>query len=307
MKVLVAGATGAVGRRLVPQLVERGHDVVGTTTSPEKFGLLHALGADAVRLNALDAVEVQGVVARAQPDAIVHQATALAGNTDLKHFDRTFALTNRLRTEGTRNLLAAATASGVERFVAQSYIGWNAGGATEDAPLTDDPPASQRQTLAAIEDLESQVRDRGAALRYGSLYGPGASEELVELVHKRAVPVIGDGAGIWSWLHVDDAASAAVAALECGARGVFNVVDDDPAPVADWLPALAAAVGAKQPRHVPVWLARRVAGDAVTRMMTEGRGVSNRKAKRNLGWEPRWSSWRDGFVQGLTDAEAIAA
>ena len=307
MKVLVAGATGAVGRRLVPQLVERGHDVVGTTTSPAKFGLLHALGADAVQLNALVAVEVQDVVASTQPDAIVHQATALAGNTDLKHFDRTFALTNRLRTEGTRNLLAAATASGVERFVAQSYIGWNAGGATEDAPLTGDPPASQRQTLAAIEELESQVRDRGAALRYGSLYGPGASEELVELIHKRAIPVIGDGAGVWSWLHVDDAASAAVAALECGARGVFNVVDDDPAPAADWLPALAAAVGAKQPRHIPVWLARRVAGDAVTRMMTDGHGVSNRKAKRELGWEPRWSSWRDGFAHGLTDAEAVAA
>lgn len=307
MKVLVAGATGAVGRRLVPQLVERGHDVVGTTTSPEKFGLLHTLGADAVQLNVLDAVEVQDVVAAAQPDAIVHQATALAGRSDLKHFDRTFAPTNRLRVEGTRSLLAAAMASGVERFVVQSYIGWNAGGATEDAPLTGDPASSQRQTLAAITELEAQARDRGAVVRYGNLYGPGASEELVELVRKRAIPVIGDGAGVWSWLHVDDAAAATVAALEHGVHGVFNVVDDDPARVADWLPALAAAVGAKPPRHIPVWLARRVAGEAVTRMMTDVRGVSNRKAKQELGWEPRWSSWREGFVLGLADAEAIAA
>jgi nucleoside-diphosphate-sugar epimerase len=219
MKVLVVGATGAVGRRLIPQLVERGHVAVGTTTSSKKFELLHALGADAAQLNVLDAVEVQDVVANAQPDAIVHQATALAGSSDLKHFDRTFARTNRLRTEGTRNLLAAATASGVERFVAQSYIGWNAGGATEDAPLIGDPPAGQRQTLAALEALESEVRARGAVLRYGNLYGPGASEALVALVRKRAVPVIGDGTGVWPWLHVDDAAAAAVAALERARRG----------------------------------------------------------------------------------------
>jgi 2-alkyl-3-oxoalkanoate reductase len=307
MKVLVAGATGAVGRRLVPQLVARGHDVLGTTTTAEKFGLLHALGADAVRMDALDAVEVQDVVAGAQPDAIVHQLTALSGSFDLKHFDRTFARTNRLRTEGTRNLLAAATANGVERFVAQSYIGWNARGATEDEPLIEEPVPSQRETLAAIEELESLVRDRGAVLRYGNLYGPGASEDFVELVHKRAIPVIGDGAGVWSWLHVDDAASAAVAALEQDARGVFNIVDDDPAPVADWLPVLAAAVGAKPPRHIPVWLARRVAGDAVTRMMTVGGDVSNAKAKRRLGWRPRWSSWRDGFVDGLTEEQMLAA
>jgi nucleoside-diphosphate-sugar epimerase len=307
MKILVAGATGAVGRRLVPQLVERGHDVVGTTTTPEKFGLLHALGADAVQMDALDAVEVQDVVAGAQPQAIVHQLTALAGSSDLKHFDRTFAVTNRLRTEGTRNLLAAATAAGVERFVAQGYIGWNAGGATEEDPLVTEAVPSQRETLAALKDLEAQARDRGAVLRYGNLYGPGASEELVELVRKRAIPVIGDGRGVWSWLHVDDAAAAAVAALERDARGVFNVVDDDPAAAADWLPALAAAVGAKPPRHVPVWLARRVAGEAVTRMMTEVGGVSNAQAKRRLGWEPRWSSWREGFLHGLSDAEAVAA
>jgi nucleoside-diphosphate-sugar epimerase len=308
MKVLVAGATGAVGRRLVPQLVERGHEVVGTTTRPEKFDLLHALGADAVHMDGLDAVEVQDVVAATKPDAIVHQMTALAAGRDLKHFDRVFALTNRLRTEGTRHLLAAATASGVDRFVVQSYCGgWNTRGATEDVPLADDAVPTQRESLAAIKELESLARGRGAVLRYGNLYGPGASEVFVELVRKRGIPVIGDGAGVSSWLHVDDAASAAVAAIERGARGIFNIVDDEPAPVSEWLPALAAAVGARPPRRLPVWLARPLAGEAVVRMMTEGRGASNAKAKRELGWQPRWPSWRDGFVRGLGDREALAA
>jgi nucleoside-diphosphate-sugar epimerase len=308
MKVLVAGATGAVGRRLVPQLVDRGYQVVGTTTSAEKLPLLRSLGADGVLMNGLDAVDVQNVVADEKPDAIVHQMTALARNFDLKHFDRTFATTNRLRTEGTRNLLAAAAANGVERLVAQSYCGgWNTRGPNEDDPLADDPLPSQRETLAAIKELESLVVDSGAVLRYGNFYGPGASDEFVELVRKRAIPVIGGGGGIWSWIHVDDAASATVAALEQGARGLFNVVDDEPAQVAEWLPALAAAVGAKPPRHIPVWLARRVAGDAVTRMMTEGQGASNAKAKRELGWEPRWRTWRDGFVHGLADEAAAAA
>jgi len=308
MKVLVAGATGAVGRTLVPQLVERGHEVVGTTRSRDKFELLHWLGADAALMDGLDPVEVQDVVASIKPDAIVHEMTALSANFDLKHFDRTFATTNRLRTEGTRHLLAAATACGVERIVAQSYIGgWNTKGPTEDDALVDEPAPSQRQTLAAIKELESLVHDRGAVLRYGNFYGPGASEEFVELVRKRAIPVIGDGAGVWSWIHVDDAASATIAALERGARGIFHIVDDEPAPVAEWLPALAEAVGAKPPRRIPVWIARRVAGEAVTRMMTEGPGASNAKAKRELGWEPQWSSWRDGFVHALTAEEAIAA
>jgi nucleoside-diphosphate-sugar epimerase len=308
MKVLVAGAGGAVGRALVPQLVERGHEVVGTTTSRDKFELLHWLGADAVLMDGLDPVEVQDVVAKTKPDAIVHQMTALAADFDLKHFDRTFAVTNRLRTEGVRNLLAAGSASGVERFVAQSYSGgWSTQGPTEEDPLVDDPAPTQRETLAAIQELEALVQDRGAVLRYGNLYGPGASEEFVELVRKRAIPVIGDGAGVWSWIHVDDAASATVAALDRGARGVFNVVDDEPAPVAEWLPAIAAAVDAKPPRHIPAWLARRVAGEAVTRMMTAGRGASNAKAKRELGWQPRWSSWREGFVHALTQEQALAA
>lgn len=306
MKVLVAGATGAVGRRLVPQLVECGHDVVGTTTQVEKLELLHALGADAVVMDGLDPVDVQDAVARTRPDAVVHQMTALANSLDLKHFDRTFALTNRLRTEGTRNLLAAAAAADVERFVVQSYIGWNAGGATEDDPLVDDPVPSQQQTLAAIRELESLARD-GIVLRYGSLYGPGASEQLVELVQKRQVPVVGDGGGVWSWLHVDDAAAATVAAVERGGSGLYNVVDDEPARVADWLPALAAAIGAKAPRRVPAWLAKPLAGEAMTRMMTDGGGVSNAKAKRELEWQLRWPSWRTGFVHGLVGAEALAA
>lgn len=308
MKVLVAGATGAVGRALVPQLVARGHEVVGTTRSREKFELLHWLGAEAALMDGLDAVEVQDVVARTKPDAIVHQMTALSANFDLKHFDETFAATNRLRTEGTRHLLAAATASGVDRIVVQSYIGgWNTEGPSEDDPLVDDPAPSQRETLAAIKELESLVRDRGAVLRYGNLYGPGASEEFVRLVRKRAIPVIGDGTGVWSWLHVDDAASATIAALERRARGIFHIVDDEPAPVSEWLPALAEAVGAKPPRHIPAWIARRVAGEAVTRMMIEGRGTSNAKAKRELRWEPQWSSWREGFVHGLTTEDAVAA
>lgn len=306
MKVLVAGATGAVGRRLVPQLVVRGHEVVGTTTLVEKFELVHELGADAVLMDGLDAVEVRDVVARTRPDAVVHQMTALANSVDLKHFDRTFALTNRLRTEGTRHLLAAAAAADVERFVVQSYIGWNAGGATEADPLIDDPVPAQRQTLAAIRELESLARDR-IVLRYGSLYGPGASAQLVELVQKRQVPVVGDGGGVWSWLHVDDAAAATVAAVERGGSGLYNVVDDEPARVADWLPALAAAVGAKEPRRVPAWLAKPIAGEAMTRMMTDGRGVSNAKAKRELEWQLRWPSWRAGFVRGLADEEAVAA
>jgi nucleoside-diphosphate-sugar epimerase len=306
MRILVAGATGAVGRRLVPQLAERGHEVVGTTTQVEKFGLLHALGADAVLMNGLDPVEVQDVVARTRPDAVVHQMTALGTSVDLKHFDRTFALTNRLRTEGTRHLLAAAAAADVDRFVVQSYIGWNAGGATEEDPLVDETVPAQRETLAAIRELESLARAR-IVLRYGSLYGPGASEQLVELVQKRQVPIVGDGGGVWSWLHVDDAASATVAAVERGGSGLYNVVDDDPAQVADWLPALAAAVGARPPRRVPAWLAKPIAGEAMTRMMTDGHGVSNAKARRELEWRLRWPSWRSGFVDGLADEETVAA
>jgi nucleoside-diphosphate-sugar epimerase len=299
MKVLVAGASGAIGGRLVPQLVARGHEVVGTARSEEKLARVRELGAEAVRMDGLDARDVQEVVAAARPDAIVHQMTALAGGTDLKRFDETFEATNRLRVEGTRNLLE----TGVERLVVQSFTGWpnaRTGGPvkTEDDPLDEDPVASQRRTLAAIRELERLCAGH-AVLRYGNLYGRGASDELVALVRKRAIPIVGGGAGVWSWIHVEDAASATVAALEQGAQGIYNVVDDDPAPVAEWLPALAAAAGGKPPRRVPAWLARPLAGEAAVRWMTEGRGASNARARRELGWTPRWPSWRDGFREAL--------
>jgi len=315
MRVFLAGATGAVGRRLVPQLVAAGHDVTATTTSTAKVDLLRGLGATPVVVDGLDAVAVGEAVARAQPDAIVHQMTALSGGTDLRRFDRAFATTNELRTKGTENLLDAARAAGVERFVAQSYAGWPSaptGGAlvTEAEPLDPEPAPGQRETHAAIRFLERAVTEApltGVVLRYGSFYGPGATDPMIDLLRKRRVPMVGDGAGVWSWIHLDDAASATVAVLDRDARGIYNVVDDEPAPVAEWLPALAAAVGAKPPRRIPVWLARLAAGDVVVRMMTETRGVSNAKARAELDWVPRWRSWREGFRHGLTDAGADRA
>jgi nucleoside-diphosphate-sugar epimerase len=307
MRVFVAGAGGAIGRRLVPQLVAHGHEVLASTTRAEKIPGLRALGAEAVVMDGLDAASVGDAVARAAPDVIVHEMTALAGTTDLEHFDDTFAVTNELRTIGTDNLLAAAEAVGVRRFVAQSFTGWpNAreGGSvkTEADPLDSDPPRNQARTLAAIRRLEVSVlnaRLEGIVLRYGSLYGPGASEQLVELVRRRKLAIVGDGGGVWSWIHIDDAASATVAAVERGKRGRFNVVDDEPAPVSDWLPYLAECVGAKPPRRVPVWLARLAIGEVGVSLMTQIRGSSNEKAKRELGWEPCWS-WYEGFRDGLT-------
>jgi 2-alkyl-3-oxoalkanoate reductase len=303
MRVFLAGATGAIGRRLVPQLVDRGHSVVATTRTHDKVELLRALGAEPVVVDGLDAAGVGEAVARAEPDAIVHQMTALAGTPDMKHFDKWFAVTNDLRTQGTKHLVAAATASGVKRFVAQSFTGWNNARddgplKTEDDPLDEHPPAEQTQSMAAIRFLEEAVLSaplEGIVLRYGSFYGPGASESLVELVRKRKLPVIGAGTGVWSWIHLDDAASATVAALEHGTRGIYNVVDDEPAPVADWLPYLADVVGAKPPRRVPVWLGRLAAGEVGVSMMTQIRGSSNAKARRELRWQPAWRSWREGF------------
>jgi nucleoside-diphosphate-sugar epimerase len=307
MHVFVAGAAGAIGRRLVPQLVARGHRVTATTRVPAKLEELRSLGAYAVIMDGLDATAVGQAVARAKPDAIVHQMTALAGNPDLRRFDRWFATTNELRTKGTDNLLSAARASEVSHFVAQSYTGWTnpaEGGPvkTERDGLDPHPPNAQRESLAAIRYLEEAVtaaRMDAVVLRYGNFYGPGASEALVELIRKRRFPLVGDGAGVWSWIHLDDAAAATVAAIERGRRGVYNVVDDDPAPASEWLPYLAEAVGAKPPMRVPAWLARIVAGSVAVRWMTEGRGSSNAKAKRELDWRPAWGSWRDGFRQAL--------
>jgi nucleoside-diphosphate-sugar epimerase len=309
MRVFVAGAGGAIGRYLVPRLVARGHDVTGTTRDPQKIPLLESLGAAGVVMDGLDARAVGKAVAQAQPDVIVHQMTSISAAPDLRHFDRWFAATNALRTKGTENLLSAAQAAGASRFVAQSFTGWTnerAGGwvKTEDDPLDPDPLGEQRESLDAIRFLESAVLDaplEGIVLRYASFYGPGASDDLVDLVRKRRFPVVGDGRGTWSWIHVDDAAAATVTAIEQGRRGIYNVADDEPAAASEWLPYLAQVAGAKPPLRVPEWIARLVAGPVPVRWMTEGRGVSNEKAKRELGWAPRWGSWRDGFRFALTE------
>lgn len=307
MHIFVAGGTGAIGRPLIRQLAARKHRITATTRSPAKADALRALGAEPVVLDGLDAPAVMQAVQRAAPDAVIHQMTSLTGATNLRHFDKVFAATNRLRTEGTDHLLAAAKAAGVPRFVAQSYTGWtttpDAGSApTEEAALDPHPLRSQRASLDAIRYLERVVRDaplEGIVLRYVNLYGPGASEAIEGLVRKRGMPLIGGGTGVWSWLHVDDAASATVAAVERGAPGIYNIADDEPAPVAEWLPYLAKALGTKPPLKIPAGVARVAVGEAVVAMMTRNRGASNAKAKRVLGWKLRWPSWRQGFRGGL--------
>jgi nucleoside-diphosphate-sugar epimerase len=308
MRVFVAGGTGVVGQHLVPQLVARGHQVTATTTSTAKLGLLERLGATGVVMDGLDAVSVGEAVAKARPDAIVHQMTGLsvahAGKPDLKHPDRFFGATDRLRSEGTDHLLAAAEATGVSHVVAQGFGAFNGireGGwvKTEEDPLDPGPTSARKlaETLRHLEDVV--VKAGGAVLRYGSLYGPGAIDDQVELVRKRQFPLVGGGTGYMSWVHLDDAASATVLAVEQKASGVFNIVDDEPAPASEWLPYLAACAGAKRPMRVPVWLARLLAGEMAVMMMTEGRGFSNAKAKRELGWELRHPSWRQGFKEEL--------
>ena len=300
MRVFVTGATGAIGSRLVPQLVERGHEVIGTSRSPERGERLRARGAEPVVLDVLDRKAVREAVAAARPDAIVHQATALAGLSDVRNFDQAFAETNRLRAEGTDALLAAAREAGVDRVVAQSFAGWPYARddglvKTEDDPLDPTPVPTMRETHAAIRHLEQAVTDAGGlALRYGGFYGSPDDTQL-ELIRKRRFPIVGDGGGIFSFVHLEDAASATVLAVERGEPGVYNVVDDEPAPVREWLPALAAMIGAKPPRRVPRWLARLVAGESGVLLMTESRGASNAKAKRELGWTLRYPSWREGF------------
>jgi 2-alkyl-3-oxoalkanoate reductase len=305
MKVLVIGATGAVGLPLVSQLVERGHAVVGTSRTQERAETLRRLGAEPAVLDVLDREAARRLVLESMPDVIVHQATALADGIDLKRFAETFAPTNRLRTEGTDNLIAAAHAAGVERFIAQSYAAWTyarEGGppATEDDSPDADPPAELRRTYEAIRHLERAVLAiDGIVLRYGGFYGPGTSldrdGEQTDAVRKRRFPLVGESGGVWSFIHVDDAAAATLAAIEHGRPGIYNVVDDDPAPVREWLPYLAEVAGAKPPRRVPPWLAKRFVGEHGVAMMTQTRGSSNAKAKRELGWRPQYASWRDGF------------
>jgi nucleoside-diphosphate-sugar epimerase len=310
MKVLVAGATGALGKQLVPRLVADGHEVAGTTRKSSSRAAVEALGATPVVLDALDPDAVAAAVATVEPDVIVHELTALSGSLDLRHFDRDFAATNRLRTEATDHLLAAGRAVGLRRFVAQSYAGWpfareGAAVKTEEDALDPAPAESMRAAHEAIRHLEDAVTGaewtEGVVLRYGGFYGPGTSldtdGEHVEAIRSRKFPVVGDGAGVWSFIHIEDAAEATAIAVERGRRGVYNIVDDEPAPVSEWLPAAAETFGAKPPRHVPRVVGRMLAGEAATIMMTEIRGASNAKAKRELGWQPRHPSWRQGFAE----------
>jgi nucleoside-diphosphate-sugar epimerase len=316
VKVFVAGASGALGRRLIPDLVGAGHTVTGMTRSPDKADGIRSAGARPAVADALDEEAVIAAVQEAEPEVVVHELTAIPPRLDLRHIDREFELTNRLRREGTDHLLAAARAAGARRLVAQSFGGWpyaREGGAVkdEDDPLDPDPPPALFDTLEAIRYLETTVTGaqgiEGVVLRYGPFYGPGtsigASGSMLDEVRRRRIPIVGRGTGVWSFLHIDDAAQATRAAIERGTPGVYNVTDDEPARVSEWLPALAAAIGAKPPRRVPGWIARLVVGPHGVAMMTEARGASNAKARRELGFEPRWPSWRDGFQRGLADGQ----
>jgi 2-alkyl-3-oxoalkanoate reductase len=308
VRVFVAGAGGAVGKRLLPLLIEGGHQVVALTRSPEREASLRTAGATPVIADGLDRDAVVAAVRNGEPEVVVHQMTALAGGLDFRRFERTFAQTNALRTQGTDNLLAAAQKAGARRFVAQSFAGWpyaRSGGPvkTESDPLDPDPPPALKTTLDAIRHLERQVGGaglEGVVLRYGGFYGPGTSlgpdgGEQIDLIRKRRWPVVGKGTGVWSLIHIDDVAAATLAAIEGGAPGIYNVADDDPAPVREWLPYLAEMIGAKPPRQVPAWVGRLAAGEHGLAMMTSVRGASNAKAKRELAWTPRYSSWREGF------------
>ena len=314
MKVFVAGGSGAMGRRLVPQLVAAGYEVTAMSRDDAKAAWLRQAGAQPVIADALDRPAVAAALRRSEPEVVIHQLTGLTGVKSLRNFDREFALTNRLRTEGTDYLLDGARAAGARRIIAQSYGNWNyertgSPVKTEQDPFDPEPPARQVKSLRAIRYLEDAVVNasgiEGIALRYGNFYGPGtgidSGGEIVGQVRKRLLPIIGDGAGIWSFVHMDDAAAAAIAAIEHGRPGVYNVADDGPAPVAQWLPDLAAAVGAQPPRHIPVWLGRLVAGEVGVSMMTRIRGTSNARAKTELGWAPRYRTCHDGFWNGLGD------
>jgi nucleoside-diphosphate-sugar epimerase len=310
MKVLIAGATGVLGRQLVPKLIANGHEVAGTTRTPTKEAALRQAGATPFVVDLLDPEAVARAVAAFEPEVIVHEATSLS-SVDMRHFDRAFALTNRLRTEGTDHLLAAGRAVGVRQFIAQSFAGWPFARSgplvkTEDDPLDPEPIGPMRTTVAAIRHLEAAVIGadwtQGIVLRYGGLYGPGTSlslegGEMTEMIRRRFFPIIGNGEGMSSFLHVADAADATVAAVERGSRGIYQIVDDEPAPVREWLPAIAAAIGAPPPRRIPRWLGRLLGGEAIVLISTETRGATNELAKRVLGWTPRHASWREAWAR----------
>ena len=317
MRILVAGATGAIGLHLVPQLIAAGHSVVGTTRTAAKAELIRRMGAEPAVADGLDAPAIRAAVLAAQPEVIVDQMTDLAAVTDLRHFDRAFSTTNQLRTQGTDFLLAAAREAGVKRFIAQSFCGWTYGRGgdpvkTEADALDVDPPEELRRTLEAIQYLEGAVAGsaspEGIVLRYGSFYGPDTgmlSHAMIDQVRRRRVPLIGGGGGRWSFIHVEDAASATLAAIERGRPGeIYNIVDDEPAAVSEWLPALATLLGARPPIRVPAWLGRLFAGEHLVSMMTEVRAGSNAKAKRELGWQPAHPSWRAGFAEVASGATA---
>ncbi len=312
MRIFLAGATGVVGRYLAPALIERGHEVVGTTRSAAKAESLRAAGVEPAVVDGLDADGVLRAVTEAKPEVVVHQLTGLTVGADFKHFDRSFEETNKLRTRGTDNLLAAARASGAGRFVAQSFTTWpfprtGAAVKTEDDPLDPSPIPASRESHAAIRHVEDVVTGAtdlaGVALRYGGFYGPGTSlgrdGEITEMIRSRKLPLVGDGGGVWSFIHLADVASATVAAIEASATGIFQITDDEPAPVRVWLPYLADVLGAKPPMKVPAFVAKLLIGEFGVAMMTQIRGASNAKAKRELGWTLKYPSWREGFRTGL--------
>ncbi|MDP9187722.1 MAG: NAD(P)-dependent oxidoreductase [Actinomycetota bacterium] len=314
MRIFVAGATGALGKQLVPQLVAAGHQVTGMTRSAQKAELLREMGAEPVVADALDAEAVGAAVAGAEPDVVINQLTAISDDPDFRKPDKEFAQTNRLRTEGTDILLSTAVAAGAKRYIAQSFAGWpfeldGPRVKDEEAPLQTDPPKGVVEMLAAIRHLESAVTGaegiEGVVLRYGGFYGPNTSlaanpdGSMTKTIRKRKMPIVGKGTGVWSFIQIADAASATVAAVEHGEPGIYNVVDDEPAPVSEWLPVLAETLGAKRPMRVPALIGRIVAGPAAVVMMNDIRGAANAKAKRELGWQPEFTSWRDGFARGL--------
>jgi len=314
MRVFVAGATGVIGQYLVPGLITAGHEVTASTRSPLKASQLKRQGATPVIVDGLDREAVLKAVAAAQPEVIIHQMTALTSMKSFRNLDRQFAVTNELRSTGTDYLLEAAQMAGTRRFIAQSFIGWNnarSGSAvkTEQDPLDPHPLPGTTKTLAAVKYLEETVLTavpEGLVLRYGIFYGHGASDLMLEVVRKRQLPVIGGGTGIWSFTEITDAAAATVAAVSHGAPGLYNVVDDEPAPVAQWVPYLAACLAAKPPMRAPAWLGRLLGGEMIVSWMMEGRGASNDKAKRELGWTPKYPSWRDGFpvwAEGFTSGK----
>jgi nucleoside-diphosphate-sugar epimerase len=311
MRVFVAGGTGALGQYLLPQLLAAGHQVTAMTRSAGKVEAVRAAGVEPVVADALDRDSVVAAVRRAEPEVVIHQLTSLAQLKNFRQFDKEFALTNRLRTEAIDNLLAGAEQAGARRFIAQSFGNWNyerTGGRikTEEDRLDPNPPANQRKSLAAIAYLEKQVAAanlEGLALRYGDFYGPGSSMtatgDIAQLVRKRRFPIVGDGAGVWSFIHLEDAAAATVAAVERGSPGIYNISDDEPVEVGAWLPAFAATIGAPAPRHIPTWLGRAMAGEVVVSVMTQIRGTSNAKAKAAFDWKPRYATYREGFANSL--------